>query len=540
MQEIWLSGMLIALGGWLVGGGVLAVWARGGVAARLASVTGPVGRALELSLVAGLLWLAGGLGAWLLQGGPMNSAASQWRFELGGWTLLAFDGLAWVMSLLVAFLGWVVVRYSRQYLAGDSRQASYWGWLSATIAAVLGMVSTGNLLLLLTLWTLASLTLHQLLLFHRDRPVARRAAGTKFTFSRLADVFLYGGGALLCWRSGTWELSGLQAWASELPNAELAWLNVACLLLAFGAAIRSAQVPFHFWLPLTLETPTPVSALMHAGIVNAGGFMAIRLSFLLVESPWAMNLLALLGLMTAMLAGAVMLTQTSIKSMLAWSTVAQMGFMMLQCGCGAFSAALLHIVAHSLYKAHAFLGSGSVLGESTALEPRIFSGRALTRGSVTLSLLLAAGLVLGAFAASGVSLWDKQGGVLLAGALCCGIAHWLQGMFRLPQSMAANPWVWMRGLAIAFGLVAVYVAGWQLCGWLLQPPAFQPIGLALPQVAVALWGLLFAVMIWLRGDWGSLSQFPVMEAWRVHASQGFYLESIMRRWLGGVAPSLLR
>lgn len=556
MREIWLYGTWLAGSAWLLAGIGLGLGARrmSGLTASkpeqprhmaLPAAGNVLGRYLEMLLVLALGWGVCGAAAWLLSDlGQASSGATlppaAWSLELGGWTLLAFDGLAWVLALLVGFLGWMVVRYSRNYLAGDARQAEYWGWLAATLAAVLGMVASGNLLILLALWTLTSLTLHRLLLFHGERPLARRAAGTKFTMSRLADLCLYGGGALLFWRGGTWELSGLQEWVTSFGRADAGWLGAACLLLALGAAIRSAQVPFHFWLPLTLDTPTPVSALMHAGIVNAGGFMAIRLSFLLVESPWAMNLLACSGLLTALLAGAVMLTQSSVKSMLAWSTIAQMGFMMLQCGCGAFSAALLHLTAHSLYKAHAFLGSGSILAESAALEPRLFANRPLSRLKVALSVLLATGLVGVAFGVAGISLFSKPGGLLLAGALSCGVAHWVQGLMRLPQSMSSRPLVWARGLGIAGGLVAIYVLGWQGFNWLLQPPAFQPVGLAAPQVAAVLWGSVFAVMIGLRGDWGSLSEFPALEAWRVHASQGFYLESALRRWLGGIAPSLLR
>ncbi|MFN7772945.1 MAG: proton-conducting transporter membrane subunit [Planctomycetota bacterium] len=554
MQEIWLLGTLLAGGlglcgglawGWGWGWRAGSLGKAGGSASARCNFAASVGLYLDWSARLALGWGVLGAGAWLLadrQPGSVDGAAvpPEWRLAVGGWTLLAFDGLAWVLAGLVAFLGWMVIRYSRNYLGGDPRQTAYWGWLTATIVAVVGMVATGNLLLLLSLWTLASLTLHQLLLFHGDRQLARRAAGTKFTLSRLADLCLFSGGGLLCWRSGTWELQGLQVWLGQMSAADAAWLSTACVLLVLGGSIRSAQVPFHFWLPLTLETPTPVSALMHAGIVNAGGFMAIRLSFLLVESSWAMQLLALFGSATALLAGTVMLTQSSIKSMLAWSTIAQMGFMMLQCGCGAFSAALLHLIAHSLYKSHAFLNSGSVLAESALLEPRLFSGRPLSRWHVALCLLFAGGLVIVGFLVADISLWQKPGGVLLSGALCCGIAHWLQSLARLPSAMIRSPIVWARGLLIAVGLVAVYVGGLQGCNWLLQPPLSQPAGLAAPSFALLLWGLVFAVMIGLRGDWASLSHYPALEAWRIHASQGFYLESAARRWFGGVAPSLLR
>ena len=148
---------------------------------------------------------------------------------------------------------------------------------------------------------------------------------------------------------------------SSTRTSELTWL---CLSLVCGAMLKSAQFPFHSWLPDTMETPTPVSALMHAGIINAGGFLIVRLSPLVTLSPLSLHILAVVGAFTAIFASLVMMTQASVKRMLAFSTIAQMGFMMLQCGVGAFSIAVLHIVAHSLYKAHAFLSSGSVVSIS--------------------------------------------------------------------------------------------------------------------------------------------------------------------------------
>jgi len=140
-------------------------------------------------------------------------------------------------------------------------------------------------------------------------------------------------------------------------------LTAICLLLVGVAMLKSAQFPFHSWLPDTMETQTPLSALMHAGIINAGGFLIVRLSPVVSLSPVALNTLAIVGAFTAIFASLVMMTQASIKRMLALSTIAQMGFMMLQCGLGAFSIAVLHIVAHSLYKAHAFFIVGQRGGD---------------------------------------------------------------------------------------------------------------------------------------------------------------------------------
>lgn len=127
---------------------------------------------------------------------------------------------------------------------------------------------------------------------------------------------------------------------------------------------KSAQFPFHFWLPETMETPTPVSALMHAGVINAGGFLIIRLSPIMAYAELASTLLAIIGAFTAVYGSLVMMTQNNIKKKLAYSTMAQMGMMMFACGIGAYSVALFHILAHSLYKAHAFLSTASVIEEN--------------------------------------------------------------------------------------------------------------------------------------------------------------------------------
>lgn len=173
---------------------------------------------------------------------------------------------------------------------------------------------------------------------------------------------------------GTSEFATLLAAAGELRAAGAGAVPAAVDwiggLLVFAALLKSAQFPFHSWLPDTMETPTPVSALMHAGIINAGGILVLRLSPLVSLSDAAMLTLCVVGGFTAVFASTVMLTQASIKRGLAFSTVAQLGFMMLECGLGAFPLALLHLVGHSLYKAHAFLSSGSTVAAKPVVSPR--------------------------------------------------------------------------------------------------------------------------------------------------------------------------
>lgn len=538
MSFVLLNCLLGASLGLLLGGwGVGVFWGQKPEAEGHA-VARKLGKLLEVALALQLLGLMLGMVVWLFQQGESGlGVAEAWRLTPGGWTVLAFDGLAWVMSLLVTFVGWIVCRFSQHYLAGDSRQIAYWGWLAATLASVQLMVASGNFLLLLVAWTAASLFLHRLLLYYGHRSIARRAASTKFIFSRLADAVLYSAVALLLWRSGTWELAALRSWLGDSVSSEGLWISVASLLIVLGAAIRSAQVPFHFWLPLTLDTPTPVSALMHAGIVNAGGFVAIRMSFLLVESPLALNVLAIIGLTTAVMAGLVMLTQPTVKGSLAWSTVAQMGFMLFQCGLGAFSAALLHIVAHSLYKAHAFLSSGTVIAEKQGLAPNSYQG-GLSRTRVAGILLLAFAMVVAASSLFGTSLWTKSGGVVLGGVLSLGIATWLIRLAVIAQSTVSGEKLWLRGLMLASIFVLGYFLAWRGLDALIQPPSTALVGLSDPRWVVAVWALVGGWLIWNRGEWVTQSESRRWEALRVHASQGFYLDSLVRRALGGFTPSL--
>ena len=279
-----------------------------------------------------------------------------------------YDAVACLMFTLVSFIGWVICQYSMRYLDGEKTQGRYFRWTSFAIGSVCLMVISGNLMMFMVAWVMTSTALHKLLLHYAHRPAAQRAAWTKFTISRLGDVALIGAIVIVYAHFKTLDLVQIFAAIESQVDSVTPAMNVAAFLLVAGAVTKSAQFPFHTWLPLTMETPTPVSALMHAGIVNAGGYLIIRTSPLVAMTPWALTLLAVIGGFTACFAAVVMTTQTSVKKKLAYSTVAQMGFMLLQCGLGAFSAAMLHIIAHSLYKAYSFLTSGSVMQQRAAMS----------------------------------------------------------------------------------------------------------------------------------------------------------------------------
>ena len=456
-------------------------------------------------------------------------------FEGGQIVSLLVDGTAALMLTLVAFIGWVICRYSIRYLDGESHQGSYYRWLGLTVGAVSLLAVSGSLLTMFLAWSLSSLGIHKLLTHYRERPAAQRAAWTKFAFSRAGDVFLIAAGVLVYRQFGTLELQGLFTALGEysLNGTSTGLLPSIGALLIAGAALKTAQFPFHTWLPETLEAPTPVSALMHAGIVNAGGYVLIRLSPLLASAGTSMTALAALGAFTACFAAAVMLTQPSIKKPLAWSTIAQKGFMMLQCGLGAFSAAMLHIIAHSLYKAHAFLNSGDVLNQAAATQGATSSQPQTTRsGLVSLGFLTLATQAVYVTVATlyGLDLASKPGGFLLGLILCLGLARWtwvagsLKHRFAVPAALGAT--------AV---LSAIYIAGFMAIDSVVGVGAFSlsvgPTGTALAAFAAVIFLTLFLLEAWLslnpQTAWQTTPKW--LQAAYIHAGNGFYVDAALAR-----------
>lgn len=269
------------------------------------------------------------------------------------------DVLSAMMLVMVCFIGLIILRFSRNYLAGEKRQLYYQRWFLATLGTVSMLVVTDNLLILFISWVACSLTLHRLLVFYPDRPKAVLAAHKKFILSRIADLAFLVAIILLIIEFQTLSISTL---LSQVQSSSVN-ISMAAALIALVAILKCAQLPFHGWLLQVMEAPTPVSALLHAGIVNIGGFLIIRFSPLLAQADYANSLLIFFGSITAIIASLIMMTRISIKVMLAWSTCAQMGFMLLECGLGAYDLALLHLLAHSLYKAYSFLNAGNTVNE---------------------------------------------------------------------------------------------------------------------------------------------------------------------------------
>jgi len=233
--------------------------------------------------------------------------------------LLAFrlDLISATMLLLVSFVGWIVVRYARVYLDGETRQGVFMAWLATTLAMVMLLVTAGSLVQLLGAWIATSLALHKLLLFYPERVAAQRAARKKFVTARAGDAALLGAALLLFNAYGTTDLPAILAAAHAGMGGYGAM--TAAGLLAIAALLKSAQFPLHGWLTEVMEAPTPVSALLHAGVINAGGFLLIRFADVMLLAPGVLAVLVMVGGFTALFGGLVMLTQPAIKTSLAWS-----------------------------------------------------------------------------------------------------------------------------------------------------------------------------------------------------------------------------
>ena len=281
---------------------------------------------------------------------------------------LQITPLGLILAVLVQFLGTVIIGFSSRYLRGEPRQLKYMAALASLLAVVQLLLMANHWLVLIVLWSAVGFALQHLLCFYQERPFAQLAAHKKRIADYLADTLLLGA-AVLAWREvDSGSLSVLfETISTSGMTSTLEW---SAVLLVLAVVLRTAALPFHGWLIQVMEAPTPVSALLHAGVVNLGGFVLIRFASLLEHAMWARSLLLAFGLVTAMLAGIVMLTRVSIKLRLAWSTVAQMGFMLLECAAGLYSLAALHLLGHSLYKAHAFLASSNVVYETRILQMR--------------------------------------------------------------------------------------------------------------------------------------------------------------------------
>ncbi|MFZ3583322.1 proton-conducting transporter membrane subunit [Loktanella sp. DJP18] len=440
------------------------------------------------------------------------------------------DIVSVAMTLTVAFVGWIVLRFARVALDGEARQPAFMGWMAATVACVLLLVGSGNIVQLSIGWIATSVTLHRLLVHYPDRPRARRAARKKAWSAVVASVALVLSCAILFAHFGTADIASVNSAARAGDGMGLVWL--AALLLAVAAVFKSALVPMHGWLTEVMEAPTPVSALLHAGVVNAGGFLLIRFADVLMAAPGVLAILALVGGLSALMAAAVSLTQPAIKTALAWSTCAQMGFMVLQCGLALFPLALLHIVAHSLYKAHAFLSSGEAVREVAAIRrpgPVAVPGLGAVAQAFAMALLLylVVGLIFGITAKPPQS-------VALGAILIFGVVYLIgQGLADLaPRALT------LRTVGLSIAATVAYFsfqhgATWAAAGTLPPPP--PPDGLIWATIVLAVSS--FAVAALAQTTFSLWARHPAAAGLRVHLMNGLYINAVFERLAGRWTPT---
>ncbi len=436
------------------------------------------------------------------------------------------DAVSVIMLLLVTFIGWVVVRYAGTYLDGEARQGQFTGWLCLTLASVLLLVTAGNVFLLVIAWIATSFFLHQLLLFYPNRVAAQRAARKKFVTARLGDAALIVAAVLLFAAFDTSDIGTMLLAARAGLGGGLA--VGAAGFLAIAAVLKSAQFPTHGWLTEVMETPTPVSALLHAGVINAGGFLLIRFADVMLLAPGILAALVLIGGFTALFGSLVMLTQPAVKTSLAWSTVAQMGFMIFECGLALFPLALLHIVAHSLYKAHSFLASGGAVERVAAIcrpgPVAIPKARAVGRAFLS-------ALVIYVLVGWGFSFEHKSPQAIALGAiLIFGVAYMLAQGFADAAPLALTRRTAIYAVATSVSYFALQSAAtWITDDTLPATPVPGPLEWGLITLAVISFGLV-AIVQAMFPLW---AYHPAAAGLRVHLSNGLYANAVFDRLVGG-------
>ena len=445
---------------------------------------------------------------------------------------IRLDSLSFIMLIMIALLGFIIIKFSGNYLDGDQRQGAFIGRLAATIASVQLMVLSGNLGILMISWVLTSISLHRLLVFYRDRPGAQIAARKKFILARMSDLSLLTAIIMIYNYFGTGNFEAIFNAIKEtsIQNLPFSAIEGPAIFLALAALLKSAQFPTHGWLIEVMETPTPVSALLHAGLLNAGPFLIIRMAFIMDASTIAPIILIIIGGITALFGSVVYLTQTSVKTALGYSSIAHMGFSLMTSGLGVYSAALLHLVAHSFYKAHAFLSSGSVIdvirGSKVAKPSQSTSPMKIALG-MTLSLLLYTGFAI---------LWGinpvKQLPLLVIGVvIMLGLAR----IFTSAINLNGGANIIIQGSLMALMVTVAFFSLESALHYILssQLPGTTIMSTG-KQISAILVLITFCLAIFAQIIGPSLSQTPFYRTLAIHIRNGLYINTIFDRLIGAL------
>lgn len=393
-----------------------------------------------------------------------------YTYSLGGnWGILLADPLSSLMSVLITGISLIVRLYSVRYMTEEAGYPRFFMLLDLMTASLLIMVAAGDLITLLIAWHLVGVLLYFLLGFDtRSATASRYAFWTLITY-RIGDLAMVMAAVLLFDAYGTWALEDIFKQVTANPGAHqyfgMKLEEVVGLLIAFAAFARSAQFFLHTWLPYTMEGPSPVSALMHAGIVNAGGFIINRFAPIFVQTDGVMHLLFVVGLVTAVIGSILMLTQNDIKKALGYSTMGQMGFMIMECGVGAFSLAIYHMIAHGLFKGTLFLSAGNVINQArqhdgvpkedlytfiverkTALQQKPWLIMAVITIAVPIFILFAAHWMVAE------DFYQKQGAIVL---LFFGWVTGAQLLFAAYRMGTQNTWRLIGMVIFSFAVIVI-------------------------------------------------------------------------------------
>nr|AEX96617.1 NADH-plastoquinone oxidoreductase subunit 5 [Trichopetalum plumosum] len=275
------------------------------------------------------------------------------------------DPLTSIMSILITTVGIMVLIYSDNYMSHDQGYLRFFAYMSFFNTSMLGLVTSSNLIQIYIFWELVGMCSYLLIGFWFTRPIAANACQKAFVTNRIGDLGLLLGILGLYWITGSLEFRDLFEIVNNLVHnngVDSLFATLCASFLFLGAVAKSAQFPLHIWLPDAMEGPTPISALIHAAtMVAAGIFLVARLLPLFVVMPSIMNLVSLIGVITVLLGATLALAQRDIKKSLAYSTMSQLGYIMLALGIGSYRTALFHLITHAYSKALLFLGSGSII-----------------------------------------------------------------------------------------------------------------------------------------------------------------------------------
>lgn len=442
---------------------------------------------------------------------------------------LCIDRVTALFGLLVSGVGATAMHYARRALDGDPARARFLALLAGAVAAAWVTATADSMPLMIAACVAQGMAVHGLLTIRSDRPQALLPSRTSFLCGRVGDMFLLAAFAL-AWRD--WGTLSISTFVGTVASSDAGSPTSIAVLLALAAIAKSAQVPFHAWLPETMEAPTPVSALMHAGIVNAGGVLLIRFAPAMAQSPVACMLLALAGTATVVIGMPAMWAQVKAKRELAWSTVAQMGFMTVQCGLAAYPAVALHVVGHGCYKAWSFLRAGEMPAPSGP-APRF--GRAIALivagAAGALPLIVATGSLLG------MDVLHSPGECALAAVLAISTGQaWaaILGTDRgisLPRTALA--------LVVLASMALLGPLAWFGMAAFLEPvigtPALARTALGWATAAVPVIALVSLAV--LHAGLPSLHRLPWGFAFHVHALNGFYLGTATERLVDAAWPT---